>query len=547
VSKPFPVHLSAGTEEFIPGTNSGGQGHPVIKNLNGNPSRVTLQEHQREGELGQIESGDGIRYEALTSLPEADDELRHYVKILNDVKTFEQEMSVPPEQAPPGIRRGTSRNMSRHMEKLLKWRVVRLTTQVRAITNYFTVAKRNGTLRLIVDARKINNLMRRVPKMDLPTIQEVLLYLMSNKFFITVDGLSYFYQFRISDEVGNFFCANLAGERGQFTTVAMTRMPMGWCWAPAIAQKTSNTLLRDGDHVLGKAWIDNFIFAGLTREETREKFLRFRDRADMCNVVIDDREPEVLERGEVLGIDVNLAAAEFRMSQSWVEKARALTLKTHMTPRELYEITGNCIWASCVRELPLCSFGDALEIVRRVAILISTGLDWDTPIKFSSAELDTLGRWKARVVKNEWQQAPTEKGIPREEMWTDASSSMWAYTNLNDKCAQNRFSQEQLLWHIFIKEAYAVHRSVEASRGIPRMYRVDNMPLVLAMKRKVSSNKLVNAWMTTWDWENISVEWVSTKIQKADVYTRGEVMQAPKGTMGTNNKSEQGVNPRVKI
>jgi len=61
------------------------------------------------------------------------------------------------------------------------------------------------------------------------------------------------------------------------------------------------------------------------------------------------------------------------------------------------------------------------------------------------------------------------------------------------------------------------------------------MPLVLAIKRQVSSNKMVNVWMSSWDWENISVEWVPTHEQRADEYTRGKIfktkgnLQAPEG------------------
>jgi len=507
----------------------------VLRNLNGTQDRVSLHADQRNGELGEIDAGPGIDYEALTSLPECDEELKHYVGMLTDISTFESEMSKLPEQAPPGIRRGTSRYMARHKEKLERWRVVRETMHVRAITNYFTVAKKNGTLRLVVDARKVNALMRRVPRMELPSLNEVLLLLLCSKYFITVDGTSYFYQFHISEKVGELFCANLAGARGQFTTVALTRMPMGWSWAPAIAQKTSNTLLKMGNSLLGKAWVDNFIFVGSSRERVWSNFVNFRDRADRCNVKIDSREPKILERGEVLGVEVNLQSGELRMAESWATKARSLRVRSWMTPREIYEVTGNCIWACCVREWPLCSFSDQIDIVRRVALLVHAGMQWDTPLRLSREEITSLSRWKAEVEANSWSTL-RKRTPPIEEMWTDASSFMWAYTNLSDKCDQGFFSAAQLIWHIFIKEAFAVHRSVEAARGVPRLYRVDNMPLALAMKRKVSSNKLVNKWMSGWDWENIEVEWVPTHEQKADKFTRGTIMECKRPREPTTTK-----------
>jgi len=216
------------------------------------------------------------------------------------------------------------------------------------------------------------------------------------------------------------------------------------------------------------------------------------------------------------------------MAQGWAEKAKALTIKTRMTPREIYEVTGNCIRACCVREIPLFTFYESIEVVRRIAGLIHVELDWDTPLLLKKDELEALSRWRSFVSINEWQFLPI-KQTPMNEIWTDASNLMWAYTDLGEKAAQDFFSVDQIQWHIFLKGAYAVHRSMEVTRGIPRLYRVENMPLVLAMKRRVSSNKLVNSWMRTWDWNNISVEWVSTEEQRADEYTRGKVMPTPKG------------------
>lgn len=538
--KKFPQHLSGPlVEEIVFHGASGGQGVPTLRNINGTQERVALRAEQRDGALGEIDAGAGIDYAALTSLPEADEELKLYVRMLTDISVFETEMSKLPEQGPPGIRRGTSRFMARHKENLERWRVVRETMHVRAITNYFTVSKKNGTLRLVVDARKINALMRRVPKMELPVLNEVLLLLLCSKYFITVDGTSYFYQFHISEKVGELFCANLAGARGEFTTVALTRMPMGWNWAPAIAQKTSNTLLKMGDSILGKAWVDNFIFVGSTRENVWKNFVSFRDRADICNVKIDNREPAILERGEVLGVEVNLQTSEFRMAPSWAEKAKLLRIRSWMTPREIYEVTGNCIWACCVREWPLCSFSDQIDIVRRVALLVHAGMHWDTPLHLSREETEALSRWKAQVEDNSWSTIHSKRP-PTEEIWTDASSYMWAYTNLSEKCDQGFFIDSQICWHIFIKEAYAVHRSMASAKGVPRLYRVDNMPLVLAMKRKVSSNKLVNRWMSGWDWDNISVEWVPTTEQRADIFTRGGIMECKRPREPTTTKRGSG-------
>jgi len=57
------------------------------------------------------------------------------------------------------------------------------------------------------------------------------------------------------------------------------------------------------------------------------------------------------------------------------------------------------------------------------------------------------------------------------------------------------------------------------------------------MDRKVSFNKMVNVWMSGWEWENISLEYHE---KMADEYTRGkiskskEIFQAPEGHKAKN-------------
>ena len=91
--------------------------------------------------------------------------------------------------------------------------------------------------------------------------------------------------------------------------------------------------------------------------------------------------------------------------------------------------------------------------------------------------------------------------------------------------------------HIFVKEAFAANQGAQATRGIPRLMLIDNQPLVFAIKKGLSSNKLLNEWLRTWDLENITVRWVSTTQQKADKYTRGTKAQMTASTKGVRLRS----------
>ena len=511
--------------------------HPysgVLEFVSENGMKTSAPERSRVGELDDI-CETVIDYPGLQGLAPDDEVLRHYIAMLTEIKAVESEMTMPPEKAPPGIRRGISHHMLSHKEKLLRRGVIREATRVRAITSFFTVAKKSGRLRLVVDGRRVNALMKRIPPMELPAIQEVLLYLMSNKFFCTVDGVSYFYQFGISVEVGELFCANLAGTKGEFVPVALTRMPMGWSWAPAIAQKASNVLLQGKDGPLGICWVDNFVFAGRTRHEVLENFRQFLVRADAANVKLDSREPEVMEVGEILGMLVDLPNGRLRMSDKWAVKVSALAPAKWMTPRQIYTLSGNGIWQSTVGRTPLCRWSTCVDLVRRMATGIHAGLDWDTPVRLTPEEVRELQRWHTVMKENEWVTYSPESA-PTKHVWSDASDREWAWvvTGLEDEheesARQGVFTHPE--WHIFVKEAYAANCGVQATRGTPRLLLIDNQPLVFAIMRRLSSNKMVNEWMSTWDWENISVRWVPTTEQKADKYTRGICIQQTASTIG---------------
>ena len=128
------------------------------------------------------------------------------------------------------------------------------------------------------------------------------------------------------------------------------------------------------------------------------------------------------------------------------------------------------------------------------------------------------------------------ESAPTKHVWSDASDKEWAWlvTDLEDQheevARQGVFEHPE--WHIFVKEAFAANAGVQATRGTPRLLLIDNQPLVFAIQRRLSSNKLVNEWMRTWDWENITVRWVPTTEQRADKYTRGTCIKETASTIG---------------
>ena len=484
-------------------------------------------EHRTVGELAPICSTT-MDLNVIRGFAPGDSDLHHLLDMCDSLKAWEDHMFCLFDDIPKHFSRGTSRRMLKHVARLFEYDVVRTINlrDIKCVTNFFTVDKKDLSLRLVIDGRKVNLLMEKPPRMEIPDMQEVINYLMSNRYALSVDGRSYFYQVPISDEVGAMFCANLSGTRGAFVSVAMKRLPMGWSYAPAIAQKISNTLLMTADgRILGVAWIDNFIFAGQNEDEVAENYAEFLQRCNEANVKIDILDAKPKDRLIVLGMEFNLAKSTYRLDPAWIEnKKQKLRPDTTMTPRALYEITGSLIWHDYVKRIPLCHQDANIETIRRVAHAMAENGQWDTPIQFTDAEVAELQAWLSTLWENNsavW----TAESVPQLQLWSDASDNEWAALYLDDEeliaAEQGSFVGGPRAWHIFIKEAYAADKVLQATNGIPRLINIDNLPLVHCIKRGFSANRLVNAFIKTWDLKNIQAKWVSTKVQLADAFTRG--------------------------
>ena len=108
----------------------------------------------------------------------------------------------------------------------------------------------------------------------MPPLHSALHKISQFEYGITLDFVSWFNQFYLHDDVSNWFGVRMKGRghgRGA-TWWRYTRLPMGWCWAPAIAQRVVKLLLRmagipDSNCVV---WVDNVFLGASTKEAARE-------------------------------------------------------------------------------------------------------------------------------------------------------------------------------------------------------------------------------------------------------------------------------------
>ena len=392
----------------------------------------------------------------------------------------------------------------------------------------FLVAKKNGTGRFIVDARPINRAQAPPPDMGLPRMSAIIREVLRNDIAAKTDGVSYFYQFALAPGIRPYFKARLASGRGRYTELQLKRMPMGWKYAPTIAQHVSDFLVGG----CGRAWLDDFIILGSdsTFTDHRRTFL---DRLDRYNVEVDDRDLHGSNRLAALGLDFDLAAKRFRLDPAWVDK-RLPVLQQYLadaragvqrSTREFLEVMGVLIWASYVREIPLWAYAECLAALSAAA---SNAPDLDSAYQCPEYCHQNLATWIDNVRLNEWTSPVDQPPTYNDFVFSDASSTVAAFIKVcGDQITAGEAWSLPPEQKIFLSEVEAICRGAAHARLPSTLFGTGNQAAHYAMRKGHSSSYVANvllrrAFGTSKPWSR----WVPTHLQPADRYTRGTKLPA---------------------
>ena len=138
------------------------------------------------------------------------------------------------------------------------------------------VLKRNGTVRLCVDLKKLNKSVKRERYM-MPTFEDVTSRLSGKKFFTTLDCTCGFYQIPLdkpSQKLTTFITP--------FGHYCFTRVPFGLNSAPEIFVRKTHKLFENEDEVT--VWMDEIIFGADTvieHDKILDKVLKICDKNDV--------------------------------------------------------------------------------------------------------------------------------------------------------------------------------------------------------------------------------------------------------------------------
>jgi len=282
---------------------------------------------------------------------------------------------------------------------------------VRALAKHFQIPKGDDAWRIVTDARLTNRLCHVPPGVNLPHLRNLILEIVAlgATFAVVADWKYWFFQLPLNEGLQQLFGIH-CGE----SWYRMKCLPMGFSWAPRIAQcvgwgiilyvpRGESSLgvfetwgidppdfvrLREhaGGPVVGLIflWYDNILVI-CKNPGMRDQWLRrLRQNGERFNARF--KQLEATDRPVYIGIKFWLAKKVVHWSHDparvhkWAEAVKAPL----QTPRDVARLVGIIVWHYMVSLQPLLLVHSCIEIMRRVAVKLSSRASWDK----SLAELE---------------------------------------------------------------------------------------------------------------------------------------------------------------
>ncbi len=265
--------------------------------------------------------------------------------------------------------------------------------------------------RMIYNGRPINARCARPPNVGFVAVHDMLRRLTRPDVarYASYDFRSWFIQLKVSPEVQRVFCVQ-AMDGSLFR---VSGLPMGWSWAPVIAQKVAQTIVdealrRIADVRVGAfVYIDNVIFY-LHDEEAADRRVErldsvFREVCGEANAALKESATTIGVAADWLGVMVTAGRRQASFREGFVEKVRQVreVLEAHQTQemRFLWRALALSVRALWVARRPLAEIADAMRWMSRAAVALNEGsARWETKARMWDAahrQLVDVLRWIA--------------------------------------------------------------------------------------------------------------------------------------------------------
>jgi hypothetical protein len=407
--------------------------------------------------------------------------------------------------------------------------------------NVFQVPKKDSTDRLIVDATPINRVQTKPHSMNLPKFHWIMEQLLKFPWRCTIDAKNYFYQFLIEDElIRNYFTIAFNKKRGRPFLRRFCRLPMGWKFAPCIAQRASNVIAHKIAHearllgleVFVTVWVDNFILAAKTESDAKTLLALATKIFTECNIEMHpataiDTSFEIL--GCILDNDCIRHATKFRTKY---RDALAKTSTPLFSLHDLSVLLGCFTWSIFVKRTPFCLFPAVHSAMKEVAHRIRAGATWDDIVTFDASQAIAEAATVCDQVSLPIPICTRDNSERFTEIFSDAmiddDIATWAYES-GTHSRQGVFPFRSDIFILEVSAAcFALKAAAQRNPCSHAVIFVDNSATVHAFRAGHSGNTLADAllrnlFMSIPATFTFQICHISGDLNPSDSYTRGRV------------------------
>ena len=396
----------------------------------------------------------------------------------------------------------------------------------------FKVPKKNGKSRLILDGRPLNEAQKEPPPLHLPRIATLVESLKKYEKIMTIDAKSFFYQFGLHPYIRKFFGIRRNVARGSPENWLFKRLPMGWKYAPFIAQSVATFILqRLRDTVQfdfhSAVWIDNFIF-GVSNDNAAELRRAFEKVSQQFHLQLHE-----WSDGIFLGL-VRHEDGEVRIANPIIARWReALTDLQRTTVRGLAHVVG---FGAFVGFITATADGGRMAQLASAIARTAARHGWDMPITVSEETVQWL--W---TKFNELQRAPVRE-IRHDGnaavVVSDASRAGGAFScpdaitdEMKDRIRFGPFnSDSQRIFFCELLVALGALATTAAAGHRAAHPQVDNTAVMWALRAQRSANPVANHWITIVMGSlpssfTYNVTYIHTELNPMDRYTRERTLE----------------------
>ena len=371
----------------------------------------------------------------------------------------------------------------------------------KAYSGFFTVLKKEvdgvKILRTILNCEPLNQASPKAPPVNLPSLLEVQDAFADCKYLRALDFRHYFHQFKISNVLQQWLHIAIGPARVRWRV-----LPMGWTWAPFIAEAISwyfavgegvneweglPRVYKNAEGVVVVIWYDN-VFAGAKDEVALEKFWsEMLQRCAKHKVVIKEQfSAKVGESIDCIGLrwHVTEQGVKWELLEKSKEKLRAVAatlLDDQLPTKQVAKLIGCVVWGLWSQRRALFQLRDAYELLAKA---VKTS-GWKG--KMPTAGLERLGSL-ARELADDPGLTGVESAKKRIYLASDASLDGYGVVDLDTgNQVRGVWKHVHVTGDMYYLEALAAKRAVMYAPANTEIILItDNMGLVWSLRKRSS-------------------------------------------------------------